>query len=381
MTILDRYLLQKFLLPFFYCVSGFVAVWLIWDLSINLPDFISGFSTLGFRQTVSLIALFYLLQIPSVLMLSVPVGLLLALLYTLTQMSRRNEIISMLCAGRSLFRIFVPLIVVGFLMTAFLAALNYQLAPQAGSVRDDLKDQIKTGVRKEKSLTNYLFRNREDQRLWFFSWLDLKTSQATRVEIIQQNESGVVSEIWYGERAFFSPETHSWVLQNARHVKVDESGNLISSESFPSLQISGWHETPWKIASAAMNSEFLGLPDLTDYLRFNAEFPEVRLAPFLTHWHYRIALPWICLVVIFLAGPMGVVIGRRGVMSGVGAAIGLFAALLFSSSLFLALGKGDRIPAWLAAWGPILIFLGIGLTLFWIRATGREFPKLRLPGF
>ena len=85
-------------------------------------------------------------------------------------------------------------------------------------------------------------------------------------------------------------------------------------------------------------------------------------------------------MVIFIAGPMGVVSGRRGIMGGVAGAIGLFAGLIFSSSLFLALGKGDRIPGWLAAWAPILIFLGIGLWLFWIRATGREIPKLRLPG-
>ena len=130
-----------------------------------------------------------------------------------------------------------------------------------------------------------------------------------------------------------------------------------------------------------MNSEFLGLPELSDYLRYNAEFPRTRLAPYLTHWHYRWALPWVCLVVIFIAGPMGVVSGRRGIMGGVAGAIGLFAGLVFSSSLFIALGKGDRIPAWLAAWGPILIFLGVGLWLFWIRATGREIPRLRLPGF
>lgn len=376
MTILDRYLLKKFLVPFFYCVSGFISVWLVWDLSVNLPDFISGHATLG------LIARFYLLQVPSVIVLSVPVGLLLALLYTLTQMSRRNEIISMLCAGCSLQRIFVPLFAVGLVMTGVLAVFNYQLAPQAGSVRDKLKEEIKTGHKQMDSLAaDYLFRNREDKRLWFFSSLNRDQNIAFRAEIIQQNDEGTVTDQWYGQQALFIPETATWVLQGARHVKVDEAGNLVSSESMPRLEIKGWKETPWKISSALMNSEFLGLPELSSYLRFNAEFPKARLAPFVTHWHYRWALPWVCLVVIFIAGPMGVVIGRRGIMGGVGAAIGLFAGLIFSSSLFIALGKGDRIPGWLAAWGPILIFLSIGLYLFWIRATGRELPKFRLPGF
>lgn len=380
MTIFDQYLLKKFLLPFFYCVSGFLSVWLIWDLSSNLPDFILGFNTLGFSATLKLVVEFYLLQIPSVMLLSIPVGLLLALLYTLTQMSRRNEIISMLCAGQSLYRIFLPLVLVGVVMTGVLTLLNYKLAPQAGLIRDDMKDEIKTGKKKQKGLANHLFRNREDHRLWFVTWINTETSQVLRLEVIQQNKEEVVTDIWYAFHAYYLPESSTWVLEDARHVIVDGVGNLLSSEESPKLEIKGWHETPWKIASSTMNCEYLSLPDLHDYLRYNAEFPSPRLAPFLTHWYYRLALPWVCLVVIFIAGPMGVVIGRRGIMGGVTTAIGLFAALLFSNSLFLALGKGDRIPAWVAAWGPILIFLALGLYLFWVKATGREYPKLQLPG-
>jgi LPS export ABC transporter permease LptG len=376
MTLLDRYLLQKFLTPFLYCVAGFVSVWLVWDLSANLPDFLTGHAT--FTQVVR----FYLLQLPSVLMLSIPVGLLLSLLYTLTQMSRRNEIISMLCAGRSLQRIFAPLVAVGFLTTGFLALLNYSLAPQAGSVRDVMKDEIKSGQKHTRGLvSNHLYRNREDRRLWFFSYLQRDENRAYRVEIIQQDESGIIKEKWYGLNMIFNPQNGIWTLKNARHVTVDGEGNLITSESKHQLAIAGWHETPWKIASSMMNPEFLGVRELEDYLRFNAEFPAVRLAPFVTHWHYRWALPWICLVVVFIAGPLGVVNGRRGIMGGVAGAIMLFAGLIFSNSLFLALGKGDRIPPWTASWGPTLIFLAIGLYLFWLKASGRELPRLRLPGF
>ena len=375
MTTLDRYLLQKFLVPFLYCVAGFVSVWLVWDLSANAPDFLSGHATPG------LILKLYLVQIPTVLVMSVPVGLLLALLYTLTQMSRRNEIISMLCAGISLYRIFVPLVAVGLVMTGILAALNHSLAPRAGSASEEIKTEIKSGRKPYTGINDLLFRNREDRRLWFMSQLYTDANQVTRLEIIQQNESGIVTEKWYAPHAFFIPETAIWVLDHARHITVDEAGNQVATESSPRLEIRGWHETPWKIASSMMNSEFMGLPELTDYIRYNAEFPRVRLAPYVTHWHYRWALPWVCLVVIFLAGPMGVVVGRRGIMGGIGAAVALFAGLIFSNSLFIALGKGDRIPGWLAAWGPVVFFLMLGLYLFWLRATGREMPKLRLPGF
>lgn len=372
--ILDRYLLGKLLVPFLYCVAGFVSVWLVWDMGVNLPDFLSG------HATAALVARYYLLQIPSVLVLSIPVGLLLALLYTLTQMSRRNEIISMLCAGRSLWRIFVPLIAVGLIASGLLMILNRELAPGAVTAGERIKSQIKSGF-VLNGLSSHLYRNREEHRLWFIGAFFTKEGQAEILEIIQQDASGITTEKWYANRAFYQPWSSSWRLDHVRHVTVDGQGNLLTSESLPFLEIKGWKETPWKIASSTMNADDLGLPQLTDYLRFNAEFPPNRLAPFVTNWHYRWSLPWVCLVVIFIAGPLGVVNGRRGILGGVGAAVVLFALLLLLNSLFLALGKGNRIPGWVAGWGPTLAFLGLGLTLFWFRATGRDLPRPRIPGF
>ena len=47
MTILDRYILQKFLTPFLCCFLGFIGIWFIFDLSDNLQDFIQGKATMA----------------------------------------------------------------------------------------------------------------------------------------------------------------------------------------------------------------------------------------------------------------------------------------------------------------------------------------------
>ena len=112
MRILDRYVLQKFFLPFVYCVLGFIAIWFIFDLSDNLPDFLQG--KVGF----DILAQYYKSQIPEIIVVSLPIGGLLALLYSLTAMSRSNEIISMLGAGVSVTRVLVPLMLVGLLLVA-----------------------------------------------------------------------------------------------------------------------------------------------------------------------------------------------------------------------------------------------------------------------
>jgi hypothetical protein len=46
--------------------------------------------------------------------------------------------------------------------------------------------------------------------------------------------------------------------------------------------------------------------------------------------------------------------------------------------LFLALGEGDRVSPWVAAWTPNLFFAAIGLYLLYLRASNREPPSFHL---
>ena len=54
-------------------------------------------------------------------------------------------------------------------------------------------------------------------------------------------------------------------------------------------------------------------------------------------------------------------------------------SLVFVSSLFIALGKGNRISPGLATWGPMAVYFLIGLGLLWFRSTNRDLPKFKLP--
>jgi uncharacterized BrkB/YihY/UPF0761 family membrane protein len=50
----------------------------------------------------------------------------------------------------------------------------------------------------------------------------------------------------------------------------------------------------------------------------------------------------------------------------------------FLVHFFLALGEGDRVPAWIAAWTPNILFTTIGLYLLYLRASNREPPSFHL---
>ena len=374
MSILDRYVLKKFLVPFAYCFLGFVGIWFIFDLADNLQDFIQG------QATFEVLLGYYASQVPEIIVIALPLGTLLALLYSLAAMSRANEIISMLGAGRSVVRILVPLMAVGVVLSGVNAYFNYETAPQATGMKKTVVGDIKRGRKKERSIRGHLFKNREDSRIWFASRLSLENGDMEDLQIVQQDAEGHIRQQWYASRASYDPATATWILKKARHIEMDPNGDIVKSEMQDQMELQGFSETPWRVASSRMKADYLSVPELRDYLKYNSDFPDKRLAAYWTHLHYRWALPTVCFLVVFVAAPCGIVYSRRGVLGGVALAITLFFSLVLASSLFIALGKGSRVSPFVAAWGPMIAFFVAGIYLLWMRSTNRDLPKLRIPG-
>ena len=370
MRLLDRYVIRNFLQVYLYCIAGFISIWLIFDVSDNISTFIDQ------HVPLSLVARYYGTQIPQVFIILLPVSLLLSLLFALGRMSRANEIVSMLTAGVSLPRVLLPLIGMGLLTVAASMALNYSLAPHAELARKALLSEAQS--RPGRYVQGQIFRNRTDLRTWFIQNFLPRTNTFNNVQVLEQDINDNIVTNYIAARAFFRPETKTWELENAKVVHYDHSGNIVEEHIYPSLKIEHWSETPFRLGSANERAEFLSLSELREYLRFNADFPRTLLAPFRTHLQYRLALPWTCLVVVCIAAPLGIGYSRRGVLSSVAAAVILVFSMNFLVHLFLALGEGDRVPAWIAAWTPNIVFAAIGLYLLYLRASNREAPSFHL---
>ncbi len=369
MRLLDRYVLRTFLRAYAYCIAAFVSIWLIFDISDNLSTFLDD------RVSFALVLRYYLTQVPQILVILLPVSLLLALLFSLGRMSRTNEIVSMLTAGISIPRLIAPLVAIGFLTALVSGVLNYSLAPKAEHTRKTFFEEIRDNSR-EPGISGQIFRNRAEARTWFIQRFRPEWTEFITVQVLQQDEHENIKKNYLATRAYYHPDKKAWELQLVKVVTYDDAGNIIDDLNAESLMMTEWSETPFRLASSTMRAEFLSLPELRDYLQFNADFPPNLLAPFVTHFQYRIALPWTCVIVVFLAAPLAIVFSRRGILSSVAAAIGLVFSMNFLTHLFLALGEGARIPPWAAAWGPNILFASVGLLLLYFRATNRDLRAL-----
>jgi lipopolysaccharide export system permease protein len=380
LSILDRYILRNFLEPFLLCFFGFLSIWLVFDLSDNGPDFIEAHASL--KQ----VGLFYLTQLPQTILISLPVGLLLSLLFMLSRMSRFNEVISILGSGRSVLRLLAPLFLMGALASAGCLALNYELAPKAESVKKAAMEQIaKANEKKSRkkgergSVDGYLFRDRMNLRTWYVRRLRPNLPELTGVHITQQEPGGRITRKWMAARALYEAKGGRWRLQRGVGIEFAENGDIASIDNFTTGErvMSDWSETPWRISSSHLEAQSLSVPELRDYLRVNSDFPDAQLAPFRTYLWHRWALPFSCLVVVLIAAPLGIVYSRRAVLAGVASSIFIFFGMILLTNFCLALGKGARISPVVAACFPNLFFGLVGCVLLYLRSTNRDLPSLK----
>jgi LPS export ABC transporter permease LptG len=372
MRLLDRYVLRSFFVPFAYCFIGFLAIWLVFELNDDGRDFME--AKVPFLD----VAAYYATQAPAIAMVCLPVAILLALLFSLGRMSRSNEIIAMVTAGVSISRILLPLLGVGLLATAVAFALSYQAAPSAEQFRVEAMEKLIKGRAKSEALGGQMFRNRTDRRLWYVRSMNLQRGDLTDVHIIQEDPSGAIVERYYVREADYDDKRHTWRFRRGLLTRYDGKGNIVGRDDWlkGDREITGWTETPYRIASATLDPAALGVPDLREYLDENADFPPAQLAPYRTYLAYRWAVPWQCFIAVIIAAPLGIVFTRRGILAGVAGSIFIFFGVIFLEKLCLTLGKGGRLPPGAAAWIPNALFLSIGLLLLWMKSGGREWPAL-----
>jgi LPS export ABC transporter permease LptG len=381
LDLMDRYVVHNFLSPFFFCLLSFMAIWIL----ASLTDKGETLATLSFSQVLT----FYVVQVPFMILFVIPIATLLSGLFSMSKMSKSNEFISMIGAGRSVPRILAPLFIAGAYVSLIGLAFKYQWAPASvgyteaiiqtakreqwvkehgGNLRDDIWAE-----------RGWMHMNDVDRRSWFVGRVPLKLDDEMADVIVSQiDEGGQPRRLWIARRAkwVWDANPPKWILTNVRVYEYDKN-HIPRIETHPRLEILDWSETPWKVLSSSQNPEHLGIPGLTMYLNANRDRDARSLASFRTNWWYIFAEPLACFAMILVAAPLGIVYSRRGVMGGVTGAICLFAMMYVMRGTFLAMGHSDRMSPFVAAWLTNVLISAIGLVLLWFRAQNRELPKLK----
>jgi lipopolysaccharide export system permease protein len=183
MKILTRYLLTGLLFPLLYCLLGLSLVFIVSDLIDNFSDFLE--SGIRFRE----ILYYYSQLLPSVFVEILPVCLLLAMLYSLSRLTRHSEITAMRAGGVSIGRIVLPFLGAGLAATLLTMLVHEKIAPDATWRAEMFVEYQKAGRNQERYFQDHLAL-KYHRRVWNIQRFDLRDGSMQNVEMVEQREDG-----------------------------------------------------------------------------------------------------------------------------------------------------------------------------------------------
>lgn len=357
MKLIDKYILSNVIVPLIYCLLAFLMLFIIFDLFSNLSDFIE--AETPFLQIIQ----FYVYLIPSVLIFIVPISLLLAILYSLSQLTRNNELTAMRASGVSLYRLVAPIIGVGLAASLAVGVINEAIAPQSAYWTDQFiraeqhEDEISFHITE-----NLPYRNAAENRVWMIGEFNRQTFDMRRVEVIQQREDGTDASRILARSARWLDGR--WWFVEVTAQQYDQDGYPLGRpETAPRREMTDLTETPNDFINVIKDPEFLSSRELLEFIRAHQHVSRDTLAIHEVNLHYRLAMPWTCLIVTLLGLPIGAHTGRKGAFRGIALALGLFFSFYVLINFGMALGKKQAIVPWLSVWLPNIVFFIIGLLL------------------
>lgn len=205
-TILDRYIIKKFLGTFIFILSMIMAISIVFDVAERIDDFIE--SEASFWIIVSEyyfnFVLFYANLFSSLLIF------ISVILFT-SKMASRTEIIAILAGGVSFKRLLRPFFFSAAILTLLALLLNHFVVPKANRARLDFMENYMWGSYRIKD--NDMHREIEPGTIAYVESMNMEYHVGYKFSI-EKWEGNKLSYKLLSDRAIYSPEEKKWTIRN-----------------------------------------------------------------------------------------------------------------------------------------------------------------------
>lgn len=390
----DRYVAREVLGPLAIGFSLFTFLLLMNAFFLVAQQTIS--KNLGWDLAFRMFAL----ELPRLLVLTVPMATLFGCLIGLGRLSADHEWVALQSAGRGAGVLVRPLALVGLAGTLLCLALYWEVAPRSNFAQRHLRGEVILASNSGADLTPRMFYSQLDGLVLFIDEIDPGRDDG-RVEGVfvhrQGNERGREQLILAREGRFRARDDGSGdvhvELWDAISYEVDPADPADYTIQRASQQ--GWIHPAPAFLRALRSPPDAGVYDMNarDLIREIREAPAetdaairaIRMRSAALELHMRIALPVACLIFALLSVPLGLTRARSGKGAGFALSIGV---ILLYYVVFITgknLAFDGTVPAWLGVWAANLVLLPwLAIGLLRLRRPGAEdrgiVPSVRRAG-
>jgi lipopolysaccharide export system permease protein len=349
---LDRYLLSRFLLSLLVACGGITIIALIVDLVGHLEDIVD--SAAGVKEVL----LYYVYFIPWIYKITIPASVLLAGLFSIGLLAKKNEILAMKSSGISLYRIALPILIFTFLLSCANFYFNEEILPYTIRERNRIKHgELEKNSRKGSILYN-LSKQGSGGYIYHFEIFRPGRKEAKNA-LVQRFENDSLKESYRGELMQFS--NGQWRIFNGAYRSFVEGKETF--QQFDSLLLPNCKERPEEFEKYQGKPEDMGYRELQEYI----EVLEKTGAPFtreLVDLKTKLSFPFTSFIVMFICIPIAANPKRSGVARAFAIAAGVSLTYFVIFKVMQSFGYSGSIPPNFAAWSINGLFFIVGIFVF-----------------
>ncbi|MBN1903393.1 LptF/LptG family permease [Candidatus Sumerlaeota bacterium] len=360
MKIIDRYILREYLYSFIGVIFICAIVLLVYMLIENYEEILKN------NPETRYVVLYFLYSLPYNLTQVVPLAVAIAILYTIGQMARHNELIAIVAAGISTKRVSSP-IILSTLGICWLTLIFNELVVPGCQERAGYIEKAFIEGKGEKILTRNkeIFVKGKGQRFYIMETFDSRTKIMTNPSVIDLNASGSSLAMRVdADKAQLIEESEGggrfWRFENARRWIYDRSGMLSRYEKFDEPINLNMEEDLDKFLSNRKKPEEMNIFELRKYVNILQNRGE-SVEFYKTDYHLKMAFPFASLIIALICYCFAIRIESRNLVLGY--ALGITSSIAFYAftALTQALGHHLIFPPIVAGWTPNILFGAIGI--------------------
>ena len=366
--LIDRWLLGQIIPPMIFAISAFTVI----SLSVGVMfDLIRKIVEYGLPVLKALQALIF--SLPSFLVLSFPMAVLLSTLLSYGKLSANSELLALRSLGIKVTRIIAPAIAISLFMTGLTFYFNDNLVPNSNKLAEStLRSGIGSSFNQGKNKNNIIF-TRKGSRIDNTNKQTKINTFLTHIFYASRFENNIMREVTVldfsrenikqiltASSAIFDKNNSSWIFKDGSIVSTDTNGQTTSIKfkqyMYPFV------EGPLDLAKVPKDASDMSLKEALEAERIYKKIGDLKqIRKIQVRIQEKFTLPCACLVFGLIGSILGCKSNLRSSKSqGFGLSVLLILAYYVMSFISSSFGVKGLLPPIIAAWFPVISSLSGG---------------------
>lgn len=353
LTILDKYIIKKFIGTYFFAILIFIVIVIIFDVSEKIDNFVEKGATLQ-----AIVIQYYGNFVPYFMNMFNALFIFIAVIFFTSKLASHSEIVAILAGGISFKRLLYPYFVSAMFIAMLSLFLNLFVIPPANKVRLEFTDRyIKDKfINTSKDIHLQISPGTYAYIESFNSWNNI----AYKFTLETIDGHTIVSKL-SAETAVWDTTFNGWKLYKYYLRETKDGVQKITRgetlDTVINLSVNDFNKRDNIV-------EAYNYRELNELIRTQKMRGDKRVIYSQIEKHTRFALPFSAFILTLI----GVSLSAKKRKGGIGLNMGIGLMLSFSYILFLRFSQmfvhSAILPPWIALWVPNMLYAVIALYLY-----------------